>query len=298
MRLVRVAVGMLLLVLAVPVALAGAGLWVAMRHASADGTFTATLEATRTDGRAIVVTDVDELLRADAPFARGGQTDLSISARGGGGPLFLGLAPYADVERYLADAPRSDLTRVRLARGPLPVDLVPRAGVGVLAEAPVVQGFWLDTSSGLTRDGAVEDALTWSPSSVRGQRLAFVVMNGDGTAGVDVTITAELRPGWLPPTTWGLLILGTAVLLLGALALGWPQPRRDLLYIVEHQPLPEAPEAPIRVPTRATVEAEPAAPPLPPVSLRLSWPSADPTERPPTDPSASPAQPSPVPAKR
>ena len=35
-----------------------------------------------------MVTDVDALLRADAPFARGGQSTLSVSANGPGGLLF------------------------------------------------------------------------------------------------------------------------------------------------------------------------------------------------------------------
>ena len=43
----------------------------------------------------------DALLRADVPFARGGQTTLNLSAVGSGGPLFIGLAPDTAVQRYL-----------------------------------------------------------------------------------------------------------------------------------------------------------------------------------------------------
>ncbi|MEV6924163.1 hypothetical protein AB0M46_06570 [Dactylosporangium sp. NPDC051485] len=124
-RLVRAGVGALLLLIAVPLALAGGGLLLAMEHRAADGTFTARLEPIRTGGSAVVVPDVDALLRADAPFARGGQTTLSLSARGSGGPLFIGLGPDEDVERYLAGVDRSRLSRVRLSRGSLPVDLSP-----------------------------------------------------------------------------------------------------------------------------------------------------------------------------
>ncbi|WP_433080242.1 hypothetical protein ACQP1P_42520 [Dactylosporangium sp. CA-052675] len=122
-RLVRAGVGALLLLIAVPLALAGGGLLLAMEHRAGDDTFSARLERVRADGTAVVVPDVDRLLRADAPFARGGQTTLSLSAVGSGGPLFIGLAPTADVKRYLDGRAHTSLTHVRLARGPLPVEL-------------------------------------------------------------------------------------------------------------------------------------------------------------------------------
>jgi hypothetical protein len=70
-RLIRAAIGVLLVLLAVPLMLAGGGLWLVDQHKTADGTFAARLESVQAPGRAIVVTDVDALLRADAPFARG-----------------------------------------------------------------------------------------------------------------------------------------------------------------------------------------------------------------------------------
>ncbi|GAA2390794.1 hypothetical protein [Dactylosporangium salmoneum] len=135
-RLVRAGVGALLLLIAVPLALAGGGLLLAMEHRAADDTFTARLEPISTGGSAVVVHDVDALLRADAPFARGGQTTLSLSARGSSGPLFIGLGPDEDVERYLAGVERSRLSGVRLSRGPLPVDLSPEPARLARANAP------------------------------------------------------------------------------------------------------------------------------------------------------------------
>src|SRR4051812_49946911 len=122
-RLVRAGVGALLLLIAVPLALAGGGLLLAMEHRAADDTFTARLERVHPDGAAVVVPDVHALLRADAPFARGGQTTLSLSALGSGGPLFIGLGPRDDVQRYLDGLAQTRVTRVRLARGPLPVEV-------------------------------------------------------------------------------------------------------------------------------------------------------------------------------
>jgi hypothetical protein len=209
-----------------------------MGHQGPDGAYTASVERLRTDGYAIVVPDVDAVLRADAPFARGGQTTLSVSARGPGGPLFLGLGPDPEIARYLAGVAHARVTRVRPARGPLPVDVTAMPGQLAPAAPPVVQPYWRATSSGLTRDGRVEDALTWAPSSVRGQHLGLVVMNADGSAGLDVTLAAALAPGWLGPTTGGLLTLGTVLMLVALLALFWPQPQP------QPQPQPRAGRAP------------------------------------------------------
>jgi hypothetical protein len=222
MRILRAVTGVLLLLVATPLALAGGGLWLVMGHRGPGGAYTASVERLRTDGYAIVVPDVDAVLRADAPFARGGQTTLSLSARGPGGPLFLGLGPYPEIARYLAGVAQARVTRVRPARGPLPVDVTVVAGRLAPATPPVAQPYWRATSTGLTRDGRVEDALTWVPASARGRHLGFVVMNADGSAGLDVTLAAALAPAWLGPTTAGLLTLGTMLALLALLALFWP----------------------------------------------------------------------------
>src|SRR6185437_10410546 len=237
--------------------------WLIDQHRAADGTFVAHLERVQAPGRAIVVTDIDALLRADAPFARGGRSTLSVSARGPGGLLFLGLAPYDQIEQYLAGVAQTRISRVRLARGPLPVERTDIVGELAPKENPYDAPFWRATSTGLIRDGQVEDALSWSPAATHGERLAVVIMNADGSAGVDVEILARLRATWLGSTTGGLLILGSALILLALLVLAWPQRQR-------------AASAPL--PVDSGVPDEPAVPepvlpaPLPPVSLRLNWP--------------------------
>jgi hypothetical protein len=266
-RLVRAGVGALLLLIAVPLALAGGGLLLAMEHRAADDTFTARLERVRVDGTAVVVPDVDALLRADAPFARGGQTTLSLSAVGAGGPLFIGLGESNDVRRYLDGAAQSRLTRVRLARGPLPVELtttaaarrespsvLPPADPAAAAPAdaeqvrpsravPGEQKFWRARSE--QRAGAAE--LTWSPSALRGRHLSLVIMRADGAPGIDAALTARLVPAWLGPTTGGLLMLGSALFFLALLTIAWPQrrPSEPLAALtVPAQPRPELPAAP------------------------------------------------------
>jgi hypothetical protein len=273
-RFVRAGVGTVLLLLAAPLMLAGGGLRVVLDHRAADGTLSARVEPLHVAGRAAVVTDLDSLLRTEAPFARGGQTTLSISGRGPGGPLFFGIAPRADVERYLAGVRLTRVDRVRLARGPLPVDTT--AVLGSRAPAvPTKQPFW--------RTSSVEAPLTWSPSALRGQHLSLVVMNADGSAGIDVDLLASLRPSWLATTSTGLLILSGAVVVLAFLVLAWPQAQR----------------ASGSDPTKArpavgpgTVAEEPSAaertlPPLPPIKLRFLWPAA-PAESPEISPAKEP----------
>jgi hypothetical protein len=268
-RIIRAGMGVLLVLLAVLLMLAGAGLWLVNQHRAADGTFAAHLERIQAPGRAIVVTDVDALLRADAPFARGGQTTLSVSARGPGGLLFLGLGPYDQIEQYLAGVAQTRVSRVRLSRGRLPVDRTDIVGELAPQRDPYEAPFWRATSTGLIRDGKIEDALTWSPAATRGQRLAVVVMNADGSPGVDVDVLVRVRATWLRSTTGGLLALGCAIILLALLVIAWPRRRAPRAVPSTVRGEPESP---------ATVPPSGGRPPLPPVTVRLSWPPSQPSD--------------------
>ncbi|MCI4064606.1 hypothetical protein MRQ36_19300 [Micromonospora sp. R77] len=136
---------MLLLTIGIPALLAGGVLWTVARHADPDGGFGARVETVRTPGRAVLVTDVDELLRAEAPFVRAGQARLRITAGTPDGPAFVGLAPTDQVRRWLDPVPHATVRRVALARGPLPVRLDQAGPTAVTAPAAVPgdQTFWV-----------------------------------------------------------------------------------------------------------------------------------------------------------
>src|SRR5690242_15395852 len=106
MRVLRTILGLLLLTIGLPALLVGAGFWAAMQHRDAGGAFTGALQNIVTPGYAVVVDDADALLSADAPFARGAGTRLRLTAQTPDGPAFVGIAPAADVARYLGDVPR------------------------------------------------------------------------------------------------------------------------------------------------------------------------------------------------
>src|SRR5687767_609441 len=107
MRFARALAGMLLLVIGIAALVAGGALWAVARYADPDGDFRARFEPVRTTGHAVVVTDVAGLLRRDAPFVLAGSNRLRLTARTADGPAFLGLAPTAEVRRWLGDAPHA-----------------------------------------------------------------------------------------------------------------------------------------------------------------------------------------------
>lgn len=291
-RVVRAVVGTGLLLVGLPLLLAGAALWFAMQHQDPTGGYSARLSTVHTDGYAVVASDVDALLRREAPFARGGQTTVRLTARTAAGPAFVGLAPPVAVARYLAGVGYARVDEVRLARGPLPVVTVQVGGLAEPSGPPVEQSFWQASSPAGT--------LEWRPSELRDQRLALVVMHPQGQAPLTVDLTARIHPEWLDTTTFGLLVLGTVLLLGAIVALAWPTRPREIVYVVPPAQVPEiAAQLGIPVPRTATggpdalPAPDPCPPPAPPASV--ADPPAPPTP-PPTDPIPEPAWSLPVPA--
>lgn len=288
-RVVRAVVGAGMLLVGLPLLLAGGALWFAMQHQDPAGGYSAPLTTITTDGYAVVASDVDALLRREAPFTRGGQTTLRLTAQTASGPAFVGLAAPADVARYLAGVRYTQVDEVRLARGPLPVVTAPVDGEAVPAGAPQEQRFWRTSS----RAGALE----WSPYELRDQRLALVVMDPQAQAPLTVDLTARVHPEWLGTTTLGLLVLGTVLLLVAIVTLAWPTRPREIVYVVPPAQVPEiAAHLGIPVPRGAT------APPvgLPAIGAADPCQPAPPAPEPVPEPApAAPAPPEPrVPEER
>ncbi|MDQ7904706.1 hypothetical protein RB614_09260 [Phytohabitans sp. ZYX-F-186] len=206
---------MLLLTIGLPVLLVGGALWTAMQHRDGDGAFSGRVERITTPGHAVVVPDLDALLRRDAPFARARDTRLRVSARTEAGPALVAIAPAEDVARYLHGAAYAQVDRVSLTAGPLPVAVTPVGGRAV----PAAQPIWQMSGTG---------EVGWASSEVRGQRLALVVMRPDASAGMTVDLRVEVRPGWLGSATWGLLVAGAVLVVLGMATLAWPSRRPPL----------------------------------------------------------------------
>ncbi|MFD6562591.1 hypothetical protein [Micromonospora profundi] len=233
MRFVRAIAGVLLLVIGIPALLVGGGLWLVTRHADPGGAFTARFETVRTPGHAVVVGDLDRLLRQEAPFARTAQTRLRVDARTPGGPAFVGLAPAAEVRRWLESVPHATVRRVALARGPLPVRLDPAgpavAPAAAAATSPLGRPFWVREGIG---------SLEWAAGDLAGEPMSLVVMRPDGGADLALDLRAELRATWTGPATWGLLALGVLLVVGAVLLLLRPQRPREVVFVVEPDQVP------------------------------------------------------------
>jgi len=119
-------------------------------------------------------------------------------------PVFLGIAPQADVDDYLANVAHTEV------RG---IESTPfRARYGDIAgaerpEPPTDQDFWTVSASG---PGSQE--LTWP---VQPGSWAVVVMNEDGSSPVAVQVSAGVRSGLLAPAAITLLLIGILTLVIG-----------------------------------------------------------------------------------
>jgi hypothetical protein len=268
-RVVRAVTGSVLLLVGIPLLLVGGVLWLAMQHQDPAGGYSARLATINTDGYAVVTSDVDGLLRREAPFARGGRTTLRLTARTETGPAFVGLAPAADVARYLTGVPYAQVEQVRLARGPLPVSASAVAGPDRVLAAPAEQPFWLVSS------GA--GALEWRPNELRGEQLALVVMDPAAAPAGAVDLTAHLHPEWLGSTAIGLLVLGAVLVVVAVAALAWPRREREIIYVVPPAQMPEiAAHLGVPVPRVAADPCQPAVPAPAPVPAAPAFDLPDP----------------------
>jgi hypothetical protein len=133
-------------------------------------------------------------------------------------PVFVGVGPANDVDRYLAGAPIDEVTDFEV----FPYDLEKdrRPGTKVLG-APGSQAFWVAQNEG--RDSAT---LRWK---VRDGDYRVVVMNADGSRGVDTMGEVAATLPNAPDYGWAALV-GGAVVLLGGIAatvVGLRRPREE-----------------------------------------------------------------------
>ena len=231
MRVFRTILGMLALTIGLPSLLAGAGLWAAMQHRDEGGAFSGRLQQLSTPGYALVIEDVDGLLRSDAPFTRLGDTQLRLLGQTQKGPAFFGLAPTNAVRDYLAGVQHSRVRTVDIGTGALPVATTIVPGTTAPRVQPGQAPFWTRANSA--------GQISWTPSEVRGGPYSLVVMSADATPGMQLRATAELRPGWLNSSAWGLLTLGTLLVMVGMVVLAWPARRREIVYVVEPSQVPD-----------------------------------------------------------
>ena len=135
-------------------------------------------------------------------------------AAGDGGPVFAGIARTADVERYLAGASSTEVTDIDT--DPFDVEYAEHGGAGRPA-APAGEDIWAASTQGPGRQ-----TLDWE---ARDGHWSVVVMNPDGSRGIDADVSAGVKIGILEPIGWSLLGV-SALLLFGAVGVGYAGLRR------------------------------------------------------------------------
>ena len=118
-------------------------------------------------------------------------------------PVFVGIAPTTDVDRYLAGTSHALVTDISYS--PFRAHYADRPGSARPA-APAAQSFWTASAHGAGRQ-----TLTWD---VQEGDWSIVVMNQDGSRNVDAAVRAGADVPWLDDLAWGVTIAGVVMLLI------------------------------------------------------------------------------------
>jgi hypothetical protein len=144
-----------------------------------------------------------------------GKVRLSAESRDGK-PVFVGVAHTSDVERYLGGTAHATVTDFDTS--PFKVEKDEHPG-GRAPVPPAESSIWAASTH-----GTGTQRLDWD---VADGNWSVVVMNADGSRGVDTTVRAGAKLGFLQPLGWG--SIGGGLLLLvaagGLLYLGVRPPR-------------------------------------------------------------------------
>jgi hypothetical protein len=193
-RVVGIVAGSLSALLAVVLLLAGGGLlWAVDAKTDSGGYFGTATHRYATPTRALATEDID---LGNVPGDLG---ELRIRPQG---DVFVGVARRADVDAYLAGVAHDEVTDVEF--DPFRLDSRRRAGTRVPA-APASRDFWVASETG-------GKPLTWK---ARKGHWSVVVMNADGSPGVDVGAKVEVKVPFLHRLALGLLLGGGVLALLG-----------------------------------------------------------------------------------
>jgi hypothetical protein len=133
---------------------------------------------------------------------RYGKVRLKVSSRAGK-PVFVGIARTSAVSGYLRDTAHATVTDVDYS--PFRADYRTHNADGRPAP-PVDQRFWVASAH-----GPGQQTLTWD---VEHGSWSVVVMNADGSRGVDAGVSAGANVPILPAIGWG--ALGSGLVLLAA----------------------------------------------------------------------------------
>jgi hypothetical protein len=206
-RVVALVVGVLLLVPGVGlVAAGGLLLWAHGVHRS-DGFVTSPEDRFSTSTHALVSERIDLRTGADWLPVSTALGDARVEVTPDGGEeVFVGVARATDAAAYLRGVSRTEVEALGFD-SPLGHD-DQRPG-GAPAGPPAGQDFWIAQASGT---GAQQ--VTWP--TAEGDWM-FVIMNADGSSGIDVDARIGAEFPALGTVAWAVLIIGAGVTVIGVL---------------------------------------------------------------------------------
>ena len=187
---------------AILVAAGGTGIWADTRRDD-NGYFATHAHRYQTRTRAIATESIK--VGSYVPTWLAGKVRLDVA---GAKPLFVGIAPKATVDKYLARVEHTEATD--LGFDPFKVTYVDKSGT-VDPGRPAGEPFW---AAAMTGTGS---PLTWR---LRSGTWSVVVMNADGSRGVAATVGVGVK---VPALLWvaiGLTLVGGALLAAGGLMFG------------------------------------------------------------------------------
>ena len=183
-----------------------------------DGYLTTNSQRFEADGRALATENLDvDLGDADWLAQTNDLGRIQITAESHDSkPLFVGLARTSDVEDYLAGVPHSTVTDVDVS--PFEADYE-RHGGNRHPVSPEHADIWAASS-----DGRGEQSIDWE---IEDGDWSIVVMNADGSLGVDADVSAGADIPFLDELGWSAIGSGAFALVLsvGLIALGIRRPR-------------------------------------------------------------------------
>ena len=200
-------------------AVGGLALW-GNSQKDSDGYLSTDTHQFETGTRALATENLDMDL-GDADWAAEtndlGKARVQVDSRGDK-PVFVGIARTSDVERYLAGVSHSTLTDV--STSPFEADYDDHAG-DRLPAAPADSHIWA-----ASEQGSGKQTLNWE---IEDGDWSVVVMNADGSAGVDADISAGAEVPFLSALGWSALgsgalalVIGVALFVLGIRRTGGP----------------------------------------------------------------------------
>jgi hypothetical protein len=175
-----------------------------------DGTIASGSHPLSTSRTALVssVADIDDISSV-ADLVGDPRIRITAHSGDGGEALFVGIGRAAQVDRYLASVPTDVVTDFEL--DPFELTREPRDGSRQPAP-PADQNIWV--ASGTGADSAT---LRWK---VRDGDYRLVLMNADGSRGVNAEGDVALTASHVPTIAWSMIGGGVLLLLVGVATIG------------------------------------------------------------------------------